>query len=118
MTVVPTRKQDPLPGRPAPLYRRGPTCSSAFRGSPVSSVRVEVLRRRDGGRHAQSIDATGPICQIETVGGQAAVVRMAAPNGVDMRFAGPNDIAADLGDLALSGRRAGGADVRSAKNPN
>ena len=63
-----------------------------------------VARAADYGLRAADYTATSDdelmiICQIETVAGVEAIPDIAAVDGIDMLFVGPNDLSGDMGRL-------------------
>lgn len=93
-----------VPAVEGPEAARAAVAGSFFpplgaRGLATGAIRASGFGLRESDYLAQAVDGTLLICQIETPGGVAAVEEIAALDGVDMLFVGPNDLAASLGHL-------------------
>ena len=100
MTATPMLEQ----GLPRVEAARETVVGSLFpplgaRGLAASAIRASDFGLGESEYLVQAVDGTLLICQIEAAGGLAAVEEIAALDGVDMLFVGPNDLAAKLGHL-------------------
>ena len=70
-----------------------------IRGYGAGAARAADYGRRAAEYTATSDDELLVICQIETLSGVEAIPDIAAVDGIDMLFVGPNDLSGDMGRL-------------------